>query len=326
MKQRPVVKTKRAEVAPAPAPAAVAGPMRSIRCRFAVRLSDTELLLPSAMSDASEGLASRFFDVFLAISQDMPDPKEPGVLAFDIEATYLDAPPGVIMPENEEGPLIHLLRENLPAILGEESPESRTVIDRGQNEQWRVKAAAKLLRDSDEKVINIFLNNIDDSLARMPEDAPRSERLDAAIATVPKDAPYEELAREAARESHAFRQQLAERLAPALNARMREMPHETLEQKQALAEWVNEQLEPLGLAIRDPKTGLPGKLKGLPGNWPGVGRFAFEVYSDGKRKYPTNTDKLPELTLTDATPPKEPEQLWQEAVGPRDSRRGRVRT
>jgi hypothetical protein len=121
-------------------------------------------------------------------------------------------------------------------------------------------------------------------------------------------------------ESHASRMRLAAELAPALNAKMQAMPHDTLDQKKELGQWVNDELEPLGLAVRCPKTGLPAKLRGLPGNWPGVGRFGIEVYSDGKRRMTTVSDKLPELTLTDATPQEEPEVIWQQAVKRKESK------
>lgn len=152
----------------------------------------------------------------------------------------------------------------------------------------------------------------------------RTHHLDALLATVPKDAPFDVKAEKLGEVNHEVRQRIAAELAPALNARIREMPHETYEEKKALAGWVNDQLEPLGLAVQEPKTGLPAKLRGIPGNWPGVGRFALEIYSDGKRKNPTVSDQLPELTLMDATPP-EPEKGWQQAVGPKASRAGRRR-
>jgi hypothetical protein len=143
------------------------------------------------------------------------------------------------------------------------------------------------------------------------------------MATVPKDAPYEEKAEQLAGLSHEVRQRIAAELAPALNSRIQKMPHDTYEKKKELARWVNDQLEPLGLAVQCPKTGLPAKLRGKTGNWPGVGCFAFEVYIDGKQKMPTVSDKLPELKLTDATPSQEPEVKWQQTVGPKASRSGR---
>ena len=153
----------------------------------------------------------------------------------------------------------------------------------------------------------------------------RAEYLDALLATVPKGATYEEKADKLAGLNHEVRQRFAAELAPALNTRIQTMPHDTYEEKKELARWVNDQLEPLGLAVQCPNTGLPAKLRGHAGNWPGVGRFAFEVYSDGKRKTPSVSDKLPELTLIDATPPNEAEVDWQQAVGPRASRSERRR-
>lgn len=141
------------------------------------------------------------------------------------------------------------------------------------------------------------------------------------------DLSYEETVAKLAKLTHEFRQRVAEELAPALNARIRlpDMPHETLEQKKELARWVNEQIEPLGLAVQCPNTGLPAKLRGVTGSnrWPDVGRFCCEIYKDRKQKKTAYWDSLPELTLTDVTPQREPEVNWQQAVGPKTSRRGR---
>jgi hypothetical protein len=129
--------------------------------------------------------------------------------------------------------------------------------------------------------------------------------------------------------NHACRQRMAAELAEALNARIREKPHETLEEKKELARWVNDQLKPLGLAVRCPNTKLPARLMGIAGSYrpdePG-GTFCFEIYKDGKQRKTAYSDTLPELTLTDAAPPKEPEVSWQQTVGPTASRRGRGRT
>lgn len=137
------------------------------------------------------------------------------------------------------------------------------------------------------------------------------EKIRDLIGELPED--YEGRAAALSAFSSAASQHIAEELAPALNAHIQAMPHDKLEQKQELAEWVNRELERFGLAVQCPKTGLPAKLRGIAGNWPGIGRFGFEVYIDGKRKWPTVSDKLPYLQLTDASPPKEQVQ-WQEAV------------
>jgi anti-anti-sigma factor len=151
----------------------------------------------------------------------------------------------------------------------------------------------------------------------------RAEYLDALLATVPKDAGYEELVPKLASLSHEFRQQVAARFEPVLNAYIRAMPHDDLDGKKKVAEFVNSELERFGLAVKCPNTGLPAKLKASTGNWPGVGRFHFEVYIDGKREKPAVSDTLPKLELIDATPAIEPETPWQERVGPKSSRRGR---
>ena len=121
----------------------------------------------------------------------------------------------------------------------------------------------------------------------------------------------------------AFRKEIAEAVAPALNAEVRAMPHADLDGKKAVCDFVNGELERLGLAVKCPKTGLPAKLKGNPGNRPEIGRFAFEVYIDGNRERSAYSDKLPELQLIDANPANELESRWQAKVGSKDSRPGR---
>lgn len=87
-----------------------------------------------------------------------------------------------------------------------------------------------------------------------------------------------------------------------------------LDAKKAICDVVNDSLEPLGLAVQCPNTGLPAKLKATSGSWIGIGRFYFEVYIDGKQKKSTYSDTLPNLVLMDAYPPKELGTL-QEILG-----------
>jgi hypothetical protein len=129
--------------------------------------------------------------------------------------------------------------------------------------------------------------------------------LDRLLSNVPKNAPYEEQAEAASQLTHEMRLRLAERLAPALNATTQQMPQATLEEKKLICDFVNGELEPLGLAVQCPNTGLPGKLKATSGSWPGVGRFYVELHVDGKQKKSTYSDTLPDLVLMDAYPPKE---------------------
>lgn len=160
----------------------------------------------------------------------------------------------------------------------------------------------------------------------VPDPTKQAEHLRALLATVPDDAGYAQLVQSLDGLARALRQQIADRLEPALNAQIRGMPQETLDQKKELARWVNTELDRLGLAVKCPKTGLPAKLRGVTGHWPGVGRFAIEIYVDGKQKTPTISDTLPEIQLIDASPVLEPETPWQEKVGPRSKRPGRKRS
>jgi hypothetical protein len=129
--------------------------------------------------------------------------------------------------------------------------------------------------------------------------------------------------------SHEFRQQVAARLQPALNAYISDPANfdvSNLDGKKHLCEFVEKTLEPLGLAVKVPNTpGLPGKFKATTGNWPGVGRFVFEVYIDGKQKKPAVTDILPNLELIDSTPSVGVETAWQSKIGSKSARNDRKR-
>jgi hypothetical protein len=134
---------------------------------------------------------------------------------------------------------------------------------------------------------------------------------------------YEEQIQAARSLSHLLRRRIVEQLAPAMNAKIQGMPQGTLEEKKAICEFVNGELEPLGLAVKCPNTSLPAKLKATSGNWPDIGRFHFEVYIDRERKKTAFSDALPLLELMDAHEPKEMDSHFQKMVGPKSSRKGR---
>lgn len=156
--------------------------------------------------------------------------------------------------------------------------------------------------------------------------ANRSGHLAAILATLPKDAAYGELAPKLADLTREFRREIATILQPALNRHVQAMPQDNLDAKKKIGEFVNDELERFGLAVRCPNTGLPAKLKGLGGDWGGTGRFAFEVYSEGKRVRPSVSVNLPELHLIDMSPVQETQVIHQERVGPISGRAGRKRT
>ena len=223
----------------------------------------------------------------------------------------------------------HLRPLIVAALSGDSKNEasdlsSRPLID---NELGRVWLRIFVDNDVDRIVssLNAYITNLPLGVNSGVEE--RSQHLVSLLATVPADANYPEQAQELAKLNHEFRQQVAARLGPILNAYIREkMPHEEMGGKKKVAEFVNSEAERFGLAVKCPKTGLPAKLKTHPGSWPKIGRFFFEVYIDGKRKMPAYSDTLPELELIDATPSREAELGWQEKVGPRSDRSGRKRT
>ena len=112
----------------------------------------------------------------------------------------------------------------------------------------------------------------------------RAGYLAALLKAIPADTNYGQVAAVLSEANRDVRREMAARLEPVLNAHIQAMPHETHEEKKTLANWVNAEVEPFGLAVKCPKTGLPAKFRGHPGHWPGIGRFGFEVYIDGKRK------------------------------------------
>jgi hypothetical protein len=80
---------------------------------------------------------------------------------------------------------------------------------------------------------------------------------------------------------------IAQRMAPALNQRLTELPQKTLAEKQDLCRWVNEELRSSGLAIRCPKTELPAILHADPGFYPDVGRFQIELIGKSNHRKKT---------------------------------------
>jgi hypothetical protein len=107
---------------------------------------------------------------------------------------------------------------------------------------------------------------------------------------------------------HAFREVTAEVLGPRLNAHLNSIPQDTLVEKQALATWLNEQLRAIGLAIKCPKTGLPGILKAdfKDSANDSVSRFRVEVWDPGRGRYQSfSSNTLWDLTLMEAPPRRE---------------------
>ncbi len=144
----------------------------------------------------------------------------------------------------------------------------------------------------------------------------RREHLAALLATVPDSGGYVEQAQSLQELHHDFRREMAARLQPLLNVHIQAMPHDTYEEKKALARLVNDELRRFDLAIKCPKTGLPALLVGDPGNHPEIGRFCIEIKAeDGKRKRTVNTPQLPQLELMEAAPRREALSEWHDRVG-----------
>lgn len=84
------------------------------------------------------------------------------------------------------------------------------------------------------------------------------DALRRALERLPSD--YNEVAPRAAGLRSAFHETLARTIEPRFNAALRAMPKRTPEERHRVVVWCNRQLRELGLAIRDPETGLPAIL------------------------------------------------------------------
>jgi HEAT repeat protein len=103
--------------------------------------------------------------------------------------------------------------------------------------------------------------------------------------------------RQAAADVDADRAKMAGRLQPHFNAYLKTMPQGTYEEKQALAKWINMQLEPRGLALKCPNTGAASLLQADSGHKPGIGRFQFYHMKDGVRVRTATSGELPDLQV-----------------------------
>lgn len=112
-------------------------------------------------------------------------------------------------------------------------------------------------------------------------------------------------------ESHAARArmvksvvaaEIAARLEPALNAEADSMPQNTLDEKRALASWVNYELRRLGLAIRCEPSGLPGILVAMPGRGDREESSRFRVEArdaEGRKVQSSSIGWVPRIRLVE---------------------------
>lgn len=120
----------------------------------------------------------------------------------------------------------------------------------------------------------------------------------------PADADYDRLIVELRELSELTRQEMAERLAPALTQRVKSMRQLTYEDKQRVATWINNEIRPLGLAVKCPATGQPGILiVDLGGAAGDVSRFRVESHdASGKRIRKFLAGELHTIDLVPAMP------------------------
>jgi hypothetical protein len=103
---------------------------------------------------------------------------------------------------------------------------------------------------------------------------------------------------EAVELERVFLQLIAERLQNQFNHFLRQIPHETLEQKRNLAKFANAELQRLGLAIRCPKTGRSALLVADGYGDEVGGRFTLKIQLEcGRETHRTHSYELPVLQL-----------------------------
>jgi hypothetical protein len=114
----------------------------------------------------------------------------------------------------------------------------------------------------------------------------------------------------------AFHVSAASFLQKPFNVHLQSMPHETYEQKQAMASWANSQLRQLGLAIKCPKTGKPAILLADIKDANAVaGRFRLETRDDsGKRVRTLSSRVLPKFELMEDQVREEPLAQWSDKI------------
>src|SRR5579862_4135949 len=71
------------------------------------------------------------------------------------------------------------------------------------------------------------------------------------------DSAYDEIASRLRKAHLLFREYVSRQLQDPLNAKLKGMPHDSYEDKQRLALWLNSELLSFGIAAKCPKTDLP---------------------------------------------------------------------
>ncbi|MFN0007210.1 MAG: hypothetical protein ACKVXR_04820 [Planctomycetota bacterium] len=115
-----------------------------------------------------------------------------------------------------------------------------------------------------------------------------------------------------------FLQELADRVAPALNERLLRTSQETYEEKKALARWVNKTLRELDLAVECPRTGMPAAIATYSSQ-SHKGSFQLQVtLPDGKTTHSRSASYLSNLRLTARDIGMNPPTRWHSRHGSND--------
>lgn len=129
----------------------------------------------------------------------------------------------------------------------------------------------------------------------------------AILNTDPK-ASYKDVYQHIARAKTLFHEEMAKALQPMLNAEVSRKPINEFDDKRTIAGWIMDQLRPLHLAVRCPKTGEPSAIIADIGRAEyDLGRFRFEVTDDRRGRIHTySATDLPTLTLCEGRHSRRP--------------------
>jgi hypothetical protein len=99
----------------------------------------------------------------------------------------------------------------------------------------------------------------------------------------------------------SFYRELAKHLQPVLNAQAKNQPHGTLQERSALASWINRTVRHAGLSLVCPRTNQPAILFSGTSGRSRTMRFYFQITDEsGKQVRTVGSEELPDLELGQA--------------------------
>ena len=120
---------------------------------------------------------------------------------------------------------------------------------------------------------------------------------------------YDEIVEQLRTAQLLFRQFVCEKLQEPLNAKLQTMPHNTYEEKQEMAVWLNHELRSFEVAVKCPKTGIASALHTDPGRNYRVGQFRMRPIEEPSRRTYSSVDFFP-ITLMPRPASKRTYAMW----------------